>query len=107
MNSAERYLEQRLYMNSTAKKLNISDSQLEIVLYLGTQEEPILIENLQKEVTYKSPATLSSSISDLWKDKKLINKKICKENQRKNELDLTDAGKQLYSQLVGILKGEN
>ena len=107
MNPAEQYLKQRIQMRQEANSLGITDSQLEIILYLGTKENPQTIGTIQKNIPYMSQASHSQSISDLWKNKKLVNKKLSMENQRERKVDLTDSGKQVYQNLIDVLEGEN
>jgi len=46
-----------------------------------------------------SNSTISTTITKLWKDKKLVDKKILPENQRVTTVSLTEKGKQVLAEI--------
>jgi DNA-binding MarR family transcriptional regulator len=46
-----------------------------------------------------SNSTISTTITELWKSKKLVDKKILPENQRITSVSLTDKGKQVLEEI--------
>jgi DNA-binding MarR family transcriptional regulator len=46
-----------------------------------------------------SNSTISTTITKLWKDKKLVDKKILPENQRVTTVTLTEKGKQILAEI--------
>jgi len=46
-----------------------------------------------------SNSTISTTITKLWKDKKLVTKTILPENQRTTVVSLTDAGKKVLDEI--------
>jgi len=46
-----------------------------------------------------SNSTISTTITKLWKDKKLVDKRILPENQRVTTVSLTDKGRQVLEEI--------
>ena len=91
----------RLYMASKVSEQKVGDlSEREtlIIELLGMQGSMSISEigNLYPAV---SGSTISTTITKLWKDKKLVDKKILPENQRVTTVTLTEKGQQVLKEI--------
>ena len=97
----------RLYiasMLSEEKRANdLSDREALILELIGTKGSMSISEigNFYPKV---SNSTISTTITKLWKDKKLVDKKILPENQRVTTVNLTEKG---YAVLEQIKKNQS
>lgn len=97
----EMSLRVRLYMASKELERRVEDlTERESLLIelLGLKEEMSISEiaNLYASV---SNSTISTTITKLWKDKKLVDKKILPENQRITVVSLTEKGKKVLEEI--------
>ena len=97
----EMSLRVRLYMASKELERRVEDlTERESLLIelLGLKEEMSIseISNLYASV---SNSTISTTITKLWKDKKLVDKKILPENQRITVVSLTEKGKKVLEEI--------
>lgn len=92
----------RLYIASRPSeegRLNdLSERETLILELIGTKASMSISEigNFYPNV---SSSTISTTITRLWKDKKLVEKKILPENQRITTVNLTDKGRTLLEQI--------
>jgi DNA-binding MarR family transcriptional regulator len=92
----------RLYIASrlSGKKRvnNLSDREALLLELIGTKGHMSISEigNFYPKV---SNSTISTTITKLWKEKKLVNKTILPENQRITTVDLTDKGRKVLGQI--------
>ena len=77
---------------------NLSEREALILELIGTKASMGISEigNFYPNV---SNSTISTTITKLWKDKNLVDKKILPENQRITTVDLTDKGRTLLEQI--------
>jgi DNA-binding MarR family transcriptional regulator len=91
----------RLYAASKVPQDRIEDlSERECVLLelLGMKEE-MSISEICKFYSKVSSSTISMTITRLWKDKKLVDKKILPENQRITIVSLTEQGRNVLEEV--------
>jgi DNA-binding MarR family transcriptional regulator len=91
----------RLYMasKSSGKKVaDLSDREALILELIGMKGSMSISEigSLYPKV---SNSTISTTITKLWKSKKLVDKKILPENQRVTTVSLTDKGKVVLAEI--------
>ena len=92
----------RLYIASKLseeKRINdLSERETLILELIGTKRSMSISEigNFYPKV---SNSTISTTITKLWKDKKLVDKKILPENQRITTVNLTAKGRTVLSQI--------
>lgn len=92
----------RLYIASKlmdAKRIHdLSDRESLLLELVGTKGSMSISEicNFYPRV---SNSTISTTITRLWKDKQLVDKKILPENQRITMVDLTEKGKKVLRQI--------
>jgi DNA-binding MarR family transcriptional regulator len=92
----------RLYIASKLseeKRINdLSERETLILELIGTKRSMSISEigNFYPRV---SNSTISTTITKLWKDKKLVDKKILPENQRITTVNLTAKGRTVLSQI--------
>ena len=91
----------RLYMasKSSGKKVaDLSDREALILELIGMKGRMSISEigSLYPKV---SNSTISTTITKLWKSKKLVDKKILPENQRVTTVSLTDKGKEVLAEI--------
>ena len=102
--------EMLIYEMSLRVRLYIASKELERRVQDLTERESLLIEllglkeamsiseigNLYASV---SSSTISTTITKLWKDKKLVDKNILPENQRITVVSLTEKGKKVLEEI--------
>lgn len=91
----------RLYIASRVldkKVADLTDRESLILELIGMQGRMSISEigSLYPKV---SNSTISTTITKLWKDKKLVDKKILPENQRVTTVSLTEKGKQVLAEI--------
>jgi DNA-binding MarR family transcriptional regulator len=102
--------EMLIYEMSLRVRLYIASKELERRVEGLTERESLLIEllGLKEEMSISeianlygsvSNSTISTTISKLWKDKKLVDKNILPENQRITVVSLTEKGKKVLEEI--------
>jgi DNA-binding MarR family transcriptional regulator len=91
----------RLYMASKVSEQKVgdlTDRESLIIEMLGMRGSMSISEigNLYPSV---SNSTISTTITKLWKDKKLVNKSIMPENQRVTTVTLTEKGEEILKEI--------
>jgi DNA-binding MarR family transcriptional regulator len=91
----------RLYIASKISEQKVGDLTdretliLEIIGMIGNMS----ISEIGSLYPTVSNSTISTTITELWKSKKLVDKKILPENQRITSVSLTDKGKQVLEEI--------
>jgi DNA-binding MarR family transcriptional regulator len=90
------YLASKLYEDKRIQDLN--DRETLLLELVGTKGSMSISEicNFYPRV---SSSTISTTITRLWKDKKLVEKKILPENQRITTVNLTEKGQKVLGQI--------
>ena len=102
--------EMLIYEMSLRVRLYIASKELERRVQDLTERESLLIEllGLKEEMSISeigdlyasvSSSTISTTITRLWKDKKLVDKNILPENQRITVVTLTEKGKKVLEEI--------
>ena len=91
----------RLYIASKIsenKVGDLTDRESLIIELIGMKGSMSISEigNLQPTV---SNSTISTTITKLWKDKQLVDKRILPENQRVTTVSLTEKGQKIFSEI--------
>ena len=92
----------RLYIASKLseekRQNNLSEREALLLELVGTKGSMSISEigNFYPKV---SSSTISTTITGLWKDKKLVDKKILPQNQRITTVNLTDEGRTVLEQI--------
>ena len=97
----EMALRVRLYMSSTKSGKRIADlsDRETLILELIATKDHMSISEICKLYPTVSNSTISTTITKLWRDKKLVSKTILPENQRSTVVGLTDAGKKVLEEV--------
>lgn len=84
---------------SNKKVADLTDRETLILELIGMQDRMSISEigNLYPKV---SNSTISTTITKLWKDKKLVDKKILPENQRVTTVSLTEKGQKVLTEIM-------
>ena len=91
----------RLYIASKISEQKVGDLTdretliLELIGMMGNMS----ISEIGSLYPTVSNSTISTTITELWKSKKLVDKKILPENQRITSVSLTDKGKQVLEEI--------
>ena len=91
----------RLYIASRVldkKVADLTDRESLILELIGMQGR-MSISEIGKLYPKVSNSTISTTITKLWKDKKLVDKKILPENQRVTTVSLTEKGEQVLAEI--------
>ena len=92
----------RLYIASNFsedKRLNdLSEREALLLELVGTMGS-LSISEIGNFYPKVSSSTISTTITRLWKDKKLVDKRILPENQRITTVNLTDKGRSVLEQI--------
>src|SRR5210317_1787214 len=91
----------RLYIASkiSEKKVgNLTDRESLIIELIGMKGS-MSISEIGSLYPTVSNSTISTTITKLWKDKKLVDKRILPENQRVTTVSLTDKGRQVLEEI--------
>ena len=92
----------RLYIASKLseeKRLNNLSEREALLLELVGTKGSMSISEIGNFYPKVSSSTISTTITGLWKDKKLVDKKILPENQRITTVNLTDEGRTVLEQI--------
>ena len=92
----------RLYIASKLseeKQLNNLSPREALLLELVGTKGSMSISEIGNFYPKVSSSTISTTITGLWKDKKLVDKKILPENQRITTVNLTDEGRTVLEQI--------
>ena len=86
------------FVGSTLKTSGVSLQQFNVLRILrGRKGTPANLQTVQKRMIHKMSNT--TRLVDKLMEKKLVTRKICKENRRKIEIFITDMGLEVLSQL--------
>ena len=91
----------RLYMAakvSEQKVADLTDRESLIIEMLGMKGS-MSISEIGSLYPAVSNSTISTTITKLWKDKKIVDKKILPENQRVTTVTLTEKGQQVFEEI--------
>ena len=91
----------RLYRwskNAAVKTEDLTERDM-LLLEILSMKENMSISDIAALYPNVSGSTISTTITKLWKDKKLVNKTIFPENQRVTMVNLTDEGKRIVEQI--------
>lgn len=91
----------RLYMASKVseqKVADLTDRESLIIEMLGMKGS-MSISEIGSLYPAVSNSTISTTITKLWKDKKIVDKKILPENQRVTTVTLTERGEQVLEEI--------
>jgi DNA-binding MarR family transcriptional regulator len=91
----------RLYRMSKSAEIKTEDltEREALLLEILSMKENMSISDIAALYPTVSGSTISTTITRLWKDKKLVNKTILPENQRVTIVSLTDRGKKMVEQI--------
>jgi DNA-binding MarR family transcriptional regulator len=91
----------RLFMTSKRAgntAIDLTDRECLLLELIGMREN-ISISQISKLCSTVSNSTISTTITGLWKDRKLVDKKILPENQRITIVSLTAKGKRVLNEI--------
>jgi DNA-binding MarR family transcriptional regulator len=91
----------RLYLTSQkpAKRVaSLTDRETLLLELIGAREQ-MSISEIAKMYPTVSNSTISTTITKLWKENKLVEKTILPENQRITVVSLTPAGKKILAEI--------
>ena len=97
----EMALRVRLYLTSQKpgkKVADLTDRETLLLELIGAREQ-MSISEIAKMYPTVSNSTISTTITKLWKENKLVKKTILPENQRKTVVSLTPAGKKVLREI--------
>jgi DNA-binding MarR family transcriptional regulator len=91
----------RLYMASKVSEQKVDDltDRESLIIELLGMKGSMSISEIGSLYPAVSNSTISTTITKLWKDKKLVDKKILPENQRVTTVTLTEKGKQVLKEI--------
>lgn len=91
----------RLYMASKISEQKVGDltDRESLIIELVGMKGSMSISEIGSLYPTVSNSTISTTITKLWKDKKLVDKKILPENQRVTTVTLTEKGKQILAEI--------
>ncbi|MBT8368190.1 MAG: winged helix-turn-helix transcriptional regulator [Deltaproteobacteria bacterium] len=91
----------RLYMASKVSEQKVGDltDRESLIIELLGMKGSMSISEIGSLYPSVSNSTISTTITKLWKDKKLVDKKILPENQRVTTVTLTEKGKQILAEI--------
>ena len=97
----EMSLRVRLYSASQNRGKNVADlsDRETLLLELIGASEGMSISEIANLYPTVSNSTISTTITKLWRDKKLVEKTILPENQRKTMVSLTKAGRKVLNEI--------
>jgi DNA-binding MarR family transcriptional regulator len=98
---AEMILRVRLLMsaeNAGKRIAGLSERETLLLELIGTKEE-MCISEIAEFFDGVSSSTVSTTVTKLWRQRKLVHKAILPENQRITMVSLTDEGKKLVVQM--------
>ena len=91
----------RLYMASKISEQKVGDltDRESLIIELIGMKGSMSISEIGSLYPTVSNSTISTTITKLWKDKKLVNKSILPENQRVTTVTLTEKGEQILKEI--------
>jgi DNA-binding MarR family transcriptional regulator len=91
----------RLYMASKISEQKVGDltDRESLIIELIGMKGNMSISEIGNLYPTVSNSTISTTITKLWKDKKLVDKRILPENQRVTTVTLTEKGKQILQEI--------
>ena len=91
----------RLYMASKVSEQKVGDltDRESLIIELLGMKGSMSISEIGSLYPAVSNSTISTTITKLWKDKKLVDKKILPENQRVTTVTLTEKGKEVLIEI--------
>ena len=91
----------RLYMASKISEQKVGDltDRESLIIELVGMKGSMSISEIGSLYPTVSNSTISTTITKLWKDKKLVDKNILPENQRVTTVTLTEKGKQILEEI--------
>ena len=91
----------RLYMASLISEKKVADltDRESLILELIGMKGNMSISEIGHLYPTVSNSTISTTITKLWKDRKLVDKRILPENQRVTTVTLTEKGKKILSEI--------
>jgi DNA-binding MarR family transcriptional regulator len=91
----------RLYMASKVSEQKVGDltDRESLIIELLGMKGSMSISEIGNLYPAVSNSTISTTITKLWKDKKLVDKKILPENQRVTTVSLTEKGKEVLKEI--------
>jgi len=91
----------RLYIGSQIPEKRVGDltDRESLILELIGMKGQMSISEIGSLYPKVSNSTISTTITKLWKDKELVDKKILPENQRLTIVSLTEKGKQALAEI--------
>ena len=91
----------RLYMASKVSEQKVGDltDRESLIIELIGMKGNMSISEIGSLYPAVSNSTISTTITKLWKDKKLVDKRILPENQRVTTVTLTDKGRQILKEI--------
>jgi DNA-binding MarR family transcriptional regulator len=91
----------RLYMASKISEQKVGDlsDRESLIIELVGMKGRMSISEIGSLYPTVSNSTISTTITKLWKDKKLVDKKILPENQRVTTVTLTEKGKEILTEI--------
>ncbi len=91
----------RLYMASKVSEQKVGDltDRESLIIELLGMQGSMSISEIGSLYPAVSNSTISTTITKLWKDKKLVDKTILPENQRVTTVTLTEKGKQVLKEI--------
>jgi len=91
----------RLYIASKISEQKVGDltDRETLIMELVGMKGNMSISEIGSHYPKVSNSTISTTITKLWKDKKLVDKRILPENQRVTTVSLTDKGKKVLEEI--------
>ena len=91
----------RLYIASKVSEQKVGDltDRETLIMELVGMKGDMSISEIGSLYPTVSNSTISTTITKLWKDKKLVNKRILPENQRVTTVSLTEKGKKVLEEI--------
>ena len=91
----------RLYMASKISEQKVGDltDRESLIIELVGMKGSMSISEIGSLYPTVSNSTISTTITKLWKDKKLVDKRILPENQRVTTVTLTEKGKKILTEI--------
>jgi len=91
----------RLYMASKVSEKKVGDltDRESLIIELVGMKGSMSISEIGSLYPSVSNSTISTTITKLWKDKKLVDKNILPENQRVTTVTLTEKGKKILEEI--------
>ncbi len=91
----------RLYIASKVSEQKVGDltDRETLILELVGMKGNMSISEIGSLYPTVSNSTISTTITKLWKDKKLVDKRILPENQRVTTVSLTEKGKKVLTEV--------